>query len=67
MLIYMFGEIKSFNVLAGYNKKKLQAEDLITINFLHKNNIISLLKRPQEQIEITKPQLIFFLIKKDLK
>lgn len=44
MLIYTFGEIKSFNVLAGYNKKKLQAEDLITVNFLHKNNIISSFK-----------------------
>lgn len=44
MLIYTFGEIKSFNVIAGYNKKKLQAEDLITVNFLHKNNIISSFK-----------------------
>ena len=44
MLIYIFGEIKCFNVLAGYNKKKLQAEDLITINFLHKNKIISSFK-----------------------
>jgi len=43
-LIYIFGEIKKFNVMAGYNKKKLQAEDLISINFLHKSNIISSFK-----------------------
>ncbi len=43
-LIYLFGNIKKFNVLAGFNKKKLQAEDLISINFLHQNNIISSLK-----------------------
>ncbi len=43
-LIYLFGEIKKLNVIAGFNKKKLQAEDLISINFLHKNNIISSLK-----------------------
>tara|TARA_Y100001970_G_C14155947_1_gene815567 strand:+ start:203 stop:1231 length:1029 start_codon:yes stop_codon:yes gene_type:complete len=44
-LIYVFGPIKNFNVLAGYNKKKLEAEDIIAINFLHnKNNIISSFK-----------------------
>lgn len=40
-LIYVFGKIKHFNALASYNKKKLQAEDQITINFLHRNNILS--------------------------
>ncbi len=44
MLIYFFGPIKKFNVVAAFNKKKLQAEDLITINFLHENNVISNLK-----------------------
>ncbi len=44
MLIYIFGEIQSFNVIASYNKKKLQAEDLIIINFLHKNKILSSFK-----------------------
>ena len=43
-LIYFFGKIKNFNVVAGFNKKKLQAEDLISINFNHKNTVISNLK-----------------------
>ncbi len=43
-LIYLFGNVQKFNVIAGFNKKKLQAEDLISINILHKNNIISSLK-----------------------
>ena len=41
ILIYFFGEIKKFNVMADFNKKKLKAEDLIFINFQHKNNIFS--------------------------
>ncbi len=44
VLIYFFGKVKNFNVLAGFSKKKLQAEDLISINFNHKNKIISNLK-----------------------
>ncbi len=40
-LVYNFGEIKNFNVIADFNKKKLQAEDLIVINFRHKNGVIS--------------------------
>ena len=44
MLIYFFGPIKKFNVVAAFNKKKLQAEDLITLNFVHKNEVISNLK-----------------------
>ena len=43
-LIYIFGEIKIFNVLAGFNKKKLQAEDIINLSFIHKNDIHSSLK-----------------------
>ena len=43
-LIYLFGEIKKFNVIASFNKKKLEAEDLISVNILHKNNIVSSLK-----------------------
>ena len=41
MLIYNFGEVASFDALAGFNKKKLQAEDMIIINFKHKNGILS--------------------------
>lgn len=44
MLIYFFGPVKKFNVIAGFNKKKLEAEDLISINFQHQNKIISSLK-----------------------
>jgi len=41
MLIYIFGEIKNFNVFSSFNKKKLEAEDLISINFLHKSGVVS--------------------------
>ncbi|MAV56538.1 MAG: hypothetical protein CMI79_03300 [Candidatus Pelagibacter sp.] len=44
MLIYFFGPIKKFNVLAGFSKDKLEAEDLISINFQHKNKVVSNLK-----------------------
>ena len=43
-MIYIFGPIKKFNVLAGFNKKKLQAEDIILLNFIHKNNLYSSFK-----------------------
>ena len=43
-LVYLFGEVKTFNALAGFNKKKLQAEDIIELSFIHKNNVISSLK-----------------------
>ena len=43
-LLYIFGPIKGYNVIAGFNKKKLQAEDLICLNILHKNNIITSFK-----------------------
>ena len=36
MLVYLFGPIKKFNVLAGFEKKKLEAEDLIYLSFIHK-------------------------------
>lgn len=44
ILIYIFGPIVNFNVMAGFNKKKLKAEDLISLNFIHKNNVFSSLK-----------------------
>ena len=40
-LIYIFGPVKKFNVVAGFNKKKLQAEDLIDLSLIHKNEIIT--------------------------
>ena len=43
-LIYNFGRILYFDVFADFNKKKLQAEDLIIINFKHKNGVFSSLK-----------------------
>ena len=43
-LIYIFGKIKKFNAIIQFNKKKLEAEDLIIINFLHKNNLVSSFK-----------------------
>ncbi len=43
-LIYNFGKVISFNVIAGFNKKKLEAEDLILINFKHENNIYTSFK-----------------------
>lgn len=43
-LIYNFGEIVNFNVMADFNKKKLEAEDLILINFKHKNGTLSSFK-----------------------
>ena len=44
VLIYFFGKVKNFNVVAGFSKHKLQAEDLISINFNHTNKVISNLK-----------------------
>lgn len=43
-LVYVFGEVKKFSSLLNYNKKKLEAEDLAIINFIHKNGILSSLK-----------------------
>ena len=43
-LVYIFGQIQKFNSILGFNKKKLQAEDLAIINFIHKNGTFSSLK-----------------------
>ena len=43
-LIYNLGPIKNFDVFAGFSKKKLEAEDLIAINFHHTSGAISSLK-----------------------
>ncbi len=43
-LVYIFGQIQKFNSILGFNKKKLQAEDLAIINFIHKNGTFSCLK-----------------------
>jgi len=43
-LIFIFGKIVKFQVMADFNKKKLEAEDLLMINFKHKKNIFSSLK-----------------------
>lgn len=43
-IVYFFGPIKKFNILAGFNKKKLEAEDLFSLNLVHVNNVISNLK-----------------------
>ena len=43
-LIYLFGDIKKFNGLIKFNKKKLEAEDLVSLNFEHQNSIVSSFK-----------------------
>ena len=43
-LIFNFGKINNFDVYAEFNKSKLQAEDLIIINFRHQNGILSSFK-----------------------
>lgn len=43
-IIYLFGEINKFNGLIKFNKKKLEAEDLISLNFEHGTNIITSFK-----------------------
>ena len=43
-LIFNFGKIKSFDAYAEFNKNKLEAEDLIIINFRHQNGILSSFK-----------------------
>ena len=44
IIVYFFGPISKFNAFAGFDRKKLEAEDLITINFVHNNKLISNLK-----------------------
>ena len=43
-LVYIFGPIKNFDSIAGFNKNKLRAEDLILLNFEHNNGVLSSLK-----------------------
>lgn len=43
-LVYIFGKIQKFNSILVFNKKKLQAEDLAIINFVHKSGTFSSLK-----------------------
>ena len=43
-LIYIFGKVINFNAIAGFNKKKLNSEDLILINSVHKGKIYSSFK-----------------------
>ena len=40
VLIYIFGKIKNFTVLSGFTAKKLEAEDLISLQFKLQNKII---------------------------
>ena len=44
MLIYIFGPIDYFDAIASFNRHKLEAEDLILINFKHTNGVLSSLK-----------------------
>lgn len=39
ILIYNFGQIYEFNSMFGFNRKKLEAEDLILVQFLFKKKI----------------------------
>ena len=67
MLIYNFGEVASFDALAGFNKKKLQAEDMIIINFLNIKMVFYLISKPLlEQIMIIGLQLILLVQKVEL-
>ncbi len=43
-LVYIFGNIKKLNSIIEYNKKKLGAEDLVVLNSIHSNNLISNIK-----------------------
>ena len=40
-VLYIFGRIINFNGIIKFNKKKLEAEDLISLNFEHKNGIVT--------------------------
>jgi len=43
-LVYIFGNIKKVNSIIELNKKKLKAEDLVVLNSIHANNLISSIK-----------------------
>lgn len=43
-LFYLFGKVKKFNSILKYNKKKLDAEDLVLINMEHESGLVSTLK-----------------------
>jgi predicted dehydrogenase len=43
-LVYIFGDVKKVNSIIEYNKKKLNAEDLVVLNSIHTNNLISNIK-----------------------
>ncbi len=43
-LVYIFGKVKNFSAIAGFNKKKLNAEDVILVNSIHKNETFSSFK-----------------------
>ena len=43
-VIYIFGNVKKFSSILGYNKKKLEAEDLAVINMVHEKGIITSFK-----------------------
>jgi len=40
-LVYLFGKVIKFNSILSFNKKKLEAEDLVILNMKHKNGIVS--------------------------
>ena len=42
--IYLFGKITKFNGYVRFNKKKLEAEDLVSLNFEHHNEVITSFK-----------------------
>ena len=65
VLIYFFGKIKNFNVVAGFSKDKLQAEDLISVNLNHTNKVISNLKATTRAKEIIECRLMFCVRKED--
>ncbi len=43
-LVYIFGNVKKFNSILGFNKKKLNAEDLAVLNMCHEKGAITSFK-----------------------
>lgn len=41
ILIYIFGKVENFTVFSSFNKSKLEAEDLISLQFKLKNGILA--------------------------